>query len=187
MPLPKKKTVDKVQLLLLALLEEQDLSQQMMPWELLKELQSLSKFGLVNLHTFPVPLKMLKQCTGLTADAMELGEGNVNLDDFKFATLWVMASCSVLGIASLAMLLSIIGAMICYLLALIPVLFLGIGLMAPGIVARAIASLKNKGSDSNAGSVTMQECICHHKAVHFCCGYWCGLPICNYSSKGGIT
>ena len=161
-------------------------------WQQLQE-QSVV-FGSANLRTFPVSLSMLEQRSGLTASSLNLLDsaesGVVNLDDFKYATLAVTAGCTILGVASLALLPPNIGATVCYLLVLIPILFLGIGSTAPAVIANAIAALKkigknNKSSDNgnnkhNEG--TLRERMVRHEAAHFCCGYWCGLPIRDYST-----
>jgi hypothetical protein len=147
-------------------------------WDDLKASQSVRAFKSANLRTFPVSLQMLTSRTGLTPETLGLDDRNVNLDDFKYATIVVTLGSAVLGIAALAFLPSNIGATICYGLALLPVLFLGIGSTAPGIIADAIARVKG-----TKGAMVAQERErrIRHEAAHFCCGYWCGLPIASYS------
>jgi len=127
---------------------------------------------------------MLEQRTGLTAESLGLDDTSVSLDDFKYATLAVTLGSGVLGVLSLAFLPPNIGATVCYAFAVIPILFLGIGSTAPQIIANAIASIKGTDTGSN---VSQQERICRHEAAHFCCGYWCGLPIKGYSVSEGIA
>lgn len=133
----------------------------------------------INLRTFPVSLDMLKQRTAgaITADSLGITEKDVSLDDFKYATLWVTGGATLAAILSLAVLPPNIGATLCYFFALIPVLFLGIGSSAPGIIAGAIASLRGT-SDSEEEKL---DRVCRHEAGHFLAGYSCGLPIKGYS------
>jgi hypothetical protein len=167
------------------LMAESDLEKQSLGWKELKESKSVVAFGSANLRSFPVTLATLEQRTGLTPEALGLDEGQgVNLDDFKYATLWVTGGSTVLGIASLAFLPPNVGATLCYLFALIPILFLAVGSTVPALIANAIAAIKGSGSDSEASS---QERICRHEAAHFCCGYWCGLPIAGYTVEEGVA
>lgn len=129
---------------------------------------------------------MLEQRTGLTPAALGLDEGEVNLDDFKYATLWVFGGSSVAAILSLAVLPPNVGQTLCYLFALIPIAFLGIGSTAPAAIAGAIASIKGSG-DQEDENVSAQDRVCRHEAAHFCCGYWCGLPIRGYSVEEGVA
>lgn len=149
-------------------------------------------FGSAVLRTFPVSLRTLEQRTGLTAASLGLDGnsmgGDVSLDDVKYATLYVAAGSTVAAVASLALLPPNVGATFCYLFALIPVVFLGVGSTAPAVIADAIAAVKRGtggGSAAGAGAVTTSERICRHEAAHFCCGYWCGLPVTQYSVEGG--
>lgn len=170
------------------LLAESDLVKQSGAWRQLKESNSLKTFASANLRSYPVTLKMLEQRTGLTPERLGMTDGVVNLDDFKFATLWVTGGCSVLGILSLATLPPNVGATVCYLLALVPVLFLGIGSTSPALIANAIAALKGKAvASESSASASRKERIVRHEAAHFCCGYWCGLPIAGYSVDEGVA
>lgn len=134
--------------------------------------------GSGDLRSFPVSLSMLEQRSALTSETLGIGVEEVSLDDFKYATLWVTGGCSVVGVASLAFLPENVGATICYLVALIPILFLAIGSTAPAVIANAIVSLKGE-EDSGVSKV---DRVCRHEAAHFLCGYLCGLPIADYAT-----
>lgn len=140
----------------------------------------LSLWKSTNLRTFPVSLQMLEQRSGgkVTGESLGVtGEDDVNLDDFKYATLWVTGGSTVAAIFSLAVLPPNIGATLCYFFALIPVIFLGIGSSAPRIIAGAIASTRGTADTEEE----KMDRICRHEAGHFLAGYACGLPIKGYS------
>lgn len=148
----------------------------------------MTAFGSANLRTFPVTLSLLEQRTGLTAETLGLSESEVSLDDFKYATLYVAGGSTVAGIASLAFLPPNVGATFCYLFALIPILFLGIGSTAPAAIADAIALVRGGSSSKTAdGGVAVADRVCRHEAAHFCCGYWCGLPVSQYSVENNVA
>lgn len=134
--------------------------------------------GSGDLRSFPVSLQMLENRSGLTREKLGIGVEEVSLDDFKYATLWVTGGCSVVGVASLAFLPENVGATVCYLVALIPILFLAVGSTAPAAIANVIASLKG-GDDSGVSRATR---VCRHEAAHFLVGYLCGLPIADYAT-----
>lgn len=128
---------------------------------------------------YPVSLDFLERRSDgkLTADGLGVGgEPDVSLDDFKYGTLYVVGTCSVLGVGSLAFLPPNIGATLCYFFALIPILFIGIGSTSPGIIAGGLAALKGTKDDKDQ----RDDRVCRHEAAHFLCGYLCGLPIKNY-------
>lgn len=165
-------------------LAESDVAKQAEQWQTLKDDDSLSMFASANLKTFPVSLQRLEERTGLTAEKLGLIQTDASLDEFKYATLWVTGGSTLAAIGSLAFLPPNIGATFCYFFALIPVLFLGVGSLAPGIIANAIGAIK---SDSQVVTNTPER-ICRHEAAHLCCGYWCGLPIArSYSTESGVA
>jgi hypothetical protein len=134
--------------------------------------------GSGDLRSFPVSLQMLENRSGLTSEKLGIGAEEVSLDDFKYATLWVTGGCSVVGVASLAFLPENVGATVCYLVALLPILFLAVGSTAPAAIANVIASLK--GGDTSG--VSKKSRVCRHEAAHFLVGYLCGLPIAEYAT-----
>lgn len=165
-----------------------DLDKQMNVWNELKNEQMIQNFGIANLRTFPVSLRMFESRTSIKAEQIFAeGPTEVNLDDFKYATLYVTGFSTLAAIASLAILPSNIGPTLCYFFAVLPILFLGIGSSSPVIIANAIAGLKN-GNVNDDKKVSMLERRCRHEAAHFCCGYWCGLPISSYTidEKTGV-
>mmetsp|Transcript_10271 Transcript_10271/g.28309 ORF Transcript_10271/g.28309 Transcript_10271/m.28309 type:complete len:369 (-) Transcript_10271:84-1190(-) len=178
-----KKSMDEFKAMLPSLVAEPDLAKQAEIWSDLKASNSVQSFGQAVLRTFPVSLEMLESRTGMSAESMGLEMTNVSLDDFKYATLYVLGFSSIAGVGSLALLPPNVGATFCYLFALLPILFLGLGSSAPELIANVIASIKGEKGDS----VSPQERICRHEAAHFCCGYWCGLPITGYSVLDGVA
>jgi hypothetical protein len=182
-PVLPKKSPEEIKALLPNIVNESDIVKQALQWSELKESKSLTAFGKANLRTFPVSLAMLESRAGVSSTSLGLDESEVSLDDFKMATLYVLGGSTVAGIASLALLPPNIGATLCYVFALLPILFLSVGSSAPGYIANAISSVRGDVDDG----VTPQERICRHEAAHFCCGYWCGLPIKGYSVENGIA
>lgn len=145
----------------------------------LAESGDLKLWKSVALRSYPVSLGMLEQRTAgkVTGASLGITGEEVSLDDFKYATLGVTLGCSVLGILSLAVLPENIGPTLCYFFAIIPILFLGLGSSAPGIIAGAIAAARGT-ADSPDEKI---DRICRHEAGHFLAGYCCGLPIKGYS------
>lgn len=169
--------MSEIQSLLPTLLTD-DLEQQTAQWQAWGETKSLAAFGSANLRTYPVSLSMLEQRTGCTAATLGLTESDVSLDDFKYATLYVTGGSTLAAWASLAFLPENVGATFCYLFALVPIVFLGVGSTAPGFIAELLVAGKDRPTDT-------LERQCRHEAAHFCCGYWSGLPIARYSVEAG--
>jgi hypothetical protein len=176
----KKKSAEEISQLVPALLSKGN-EATTEDWQALQ--QQSKAFGSANLRTYPVSLQMLEQRgAGLTASSLGLDDSDVNLDDFKYATLFVTLGSAVVGVLALAVLPPNVGATVCYLVALLPVLFLAVGSTAPQVIANAIAGLRgNNAGDANG--VSAKDRICRHEAAHLCCGYWCGLAITDYATN----
>ena len=71
---------------------------------------------------------------------------DVNLNDFKDATIGVTLGASILGIASLAFLPENVGAAFCYFFALVPILWLAVGSIVP-VPPRRLDESSDEGGD----------------------------------------
>ncbi|CAB9524979.1 expressed unknown protein [Seminavis robusta] len=147
----------------------------------LRQEGSVSLYKSANLRTYPVSLQMLESRTQISLESFGFGDASgekVSLDDFKYSTLYVVGGASVGGVLALAFLPPNIGATICYLCAIIPILYLAIGSTAPAAIAQVIDSVKNRDDPDRASD---SDRVARHEAAHFMCGYMCGLPIVNYN------
>jgi len=136
--------------------------------------------SIASLRPYPVTLSALEQRTSgkITGSSLGVsGEDDVSLDNFKDATIAVLAGASVLGVAALAFLPQNIGATLCYFIALVPIIWVGVGSSTPAILAGIILFFSGDSEDKEV----RDDRICRHEAGHFLCGYLCGLPIKSYS------
>ncbi|KAL3792938.1 hypothetical protein ACHAW5_006845 [Stephanodiscus triporus] len=135
---------------------------------------------------FPVTLEGLERRTDGTVTRPSLGVGggdsDVKFEDFRDLTAAVVLGSTLLGVLALAVLLPNVGATFTYLLALVPIGFIGIGSVAPGVIAGVIVAARGgKGEDAGL----RRERMCRHEAGHFLCGYACGLPVRGYAVDSG--
>mmetsp|Transcript_6282 Transcript_6282/g.9661 ORF Transcript_6282/g.9661 Transcript_6282/m.9661 type:complete len:388 (+) Transcript_6282:90-1253(+) len=132
------------------------------------------------MRTFPVSLQFLESRTNGKVNGESLGlagDREVSLDDFKDATISVTLGSTALAIAALALLPENVGATVCYLIALVPIVFIGIGSTSPAIIANAIAGIRGTKEEED----DRLDRICRHESAHFLCGYLCGLPVKDYT------
>jgi len=96
------------------------------------------------LRNYPVTLGLMSTRSGglLTGESLGVvnGEKDINMSDFLDVTIAVTLTSTVLAIASLKFLPQNTGATVCYLFALVPIVYLAIGSTSPGIIAGASKS-----------------------------------------------
>jgi len=141
--------------------------------------------GLPSKRPYPVSLDVLERRSDGKITGENLGVGGdseVSLENFQDLTIGVVVGSTVLAVACLAFLPENVGATLCYLFALIPILFVGIGSTSPGIIAAAIVAVRGSKSEK----VAREDRVLRHEAAHFLCGYLCGLPIKQYSLIDGF-
>ena len=108
-----------------------------------------------------------KQTSGISPQEIESGAA---LNDYKYAL------GAVLAVSTLCIFLSIAiggfyGSLFVYLFALVPITFIGIGSISPGIISAAVVLLYNAIDEQK------EERECTYYASRFLVGYLKGLPI----------
>jgi hypothetical protein len=118
----------------------------------------------------------------LTGDSLGVGgSDDVSLDDFKYATIGVTVVSSILAVLSGVVLPNNTGATLTYLFAVIPILWIGIGSSAPGILASIIETARSTKEDQS----TKRSRVTAHEAAHLLVGYMVGMPVKQYSVEDG--
>jgi hypothetical protein len=115
----------------------------------------------------------------LSAQTLGLASGD-DLDDLKWALLIVSVGSAVLAIGSGLVIGGNVGATFTYLFATVPIIFLGIGSTAPGLITAVIEVLKVR-VDAKYGERRVK-----HEAAHFLMGYLCGVPIAGYDVESSL-
>jgi len=120
----------------------------------------------------------LKRQTGIDGKTMN---AEMNLDELKYALGAVVAFSAVSAVLSGSLIGGNVGATFTYIFALLPIIFLGIGSSAPGVIIAAINLIKGN-SDAEFSNRRVV-----HEAAHFLAGYLLGLPIKSYKVDGPTT
>jgi len=124
-------------------------------------------------------LSQLQTQYGLDAQKLGLAAED-SLDELKLSLAVVTAGSSLGAIASLVFLPGNLGSTLCYLFAVVPIFFLGIGSTAPGLISAVIEVLKVRIDPKYV------DRRYKHEAGHFLAGYLCGLPIAEYDVTKSI-
>uniref|UniRef100_A0A7S2V1Y0 Peptidase M41 domain-containing protein n=1 Tax=Fibrocapsa japonica TaxID=94617 RepID=A0A7S2V1Y0_9STRA len=103
------------------------------------------------------------------------------LDDLKFSILYVTMGSFALAVLSGIVIGGNVGATLTYLFAVIPILFLGVGSTAPGLISAGIDAVKSRADP------TFDERRVRHEAAHFLVGYLLGYPIKSYKASGSTN
>ncbi|CAM9958448.1 unnamed protein product [Scytosiphon promiscuus] len=130
-------------------------------------------------NRYPISQGQLKMQTGL--DGTSLAADGGDMDDLKYALGFVCVFSFAAAVGSGAAIGGNVGASFTYFFALLPIVFLGIGSTAPGIITAVINNVRRKSQDD------YEERRVRHEAAHFLSGYLCGLPIKSYKADGGTT
>ncbi|CAM9620294.1 unnamed protein product [Ectocarpus sp. 4 AP-2014] len=128
---------------------------------------------------YPISQGQLKMQTGL--DGTSLAADGGDMDDLKYALGFVCVFSFAAAVGFGAAIGGNVGASFTYFFALLPIVFLGIGSTAPGVITAVINNVRRKSQDD------YEERRVRHEAAHFLSGYLCGLPIKSYKADGGTT
>jgi len=149
----------------------------------LEALGGLKADGVVNtwkskeVTSYAVTIGRMTSATGIEGKDLSPLEGG-NEDDLRWSLVVVCLGSFILAAGSGIVIGGNVGATLTYLFAVIPILFLGVGSTAPGIITSAIEGFKtNTDSDFNERRI-------RHEAAHFLVGYALGFPIRSYTSEG---
>eukprot|EP00752_Nemacystus_decipiens_P011798 g10467.t1 len=130
-------------------------------------------------NRYPISQGQLKMQTGL--DGTSLAADGGDMDDLKYALGFVCVFSFACAVGFGSIIGGNVGASFTYFFALLPIVFLGIGSTAPGIITAVINNVRRKSQDD------YEERRVRHEAAHFLSGYLCGLPIKSYKADGGTT
>ena len=147
--------------------EQQNMKQVTLELETLKEKNILKKYNSDSMAYRKYSGDQFKQTSGISPQEIESGAA---LNDYKYAL------GAVLAVSTLCIFLSIAiggfyGSLFVYLFALVPITFIGIGSISPGIISAAVVLLYNAIDEQK------EERECTYYASRFLVGYLKGLPI----------
>jgi len=129
---------------------------------------------------FPVTLPRMTSQTGIKGEDLSPTAAGTEAD-LRFSLIVVCVGSFILAAASGIVIGGNVGATMTYLFAILPILFLGVGSTAPGLITATIENLKTR-TDSN-----FVERRIVHEAAHFFVGYVLGFPIKSYQTANDLA
>jgi len=138
------------------------------------------------LNYSPVSMRELER-VGLNAVSLGIMENEADLDTIKNYTAGVFVVFSIAAIAFGELGAQLfpgknVGPTITYVLGAIPILFLSIGSVAPGLIVGLVSRIEDgkEGKGGNVDATGVNRRV-RHEAAHFLVGWLLGLPIADYS------
>ena len=128
----------------------------------------------------PVSMQELER-VGLDAYKLGILESQADLDTVQNYTIGVFAAFSLIAVVLGIGVGGNTGASLAYVFAAVPLIFLSIGSVAPGIIVGLISQIEGgkEGKGGNVDSAGINRRV-RHEAAHFLVGYLLGLPIAAY-------